>query len=403
MQVQCKQSRSTTLPGSPKNNTFFKPIVQARLLHPPSGDAYEQEAINMAEFIKYSSSNNNFFFRGSDNAVQRKCGCEAGEKPVIKSAQNSDALPSLMREVLDSDGQGIDHGTKTFMELGFGYDFSEVRVHSDTKANQSSSQINALAYTHGNHVVFGPGQYRPHTDAGKQLLAHELTHVIQQGGPALMSSNSIQRQPAEKNPFLTMIDSVGEAVGDVVTAVGDTAGSVVKSAVCAISSQTPQPMTNPMSDISTFQSPGVSGWFGAKFGCFRNNCSRRHQGWDIHAAPGTPVIAVVSGRATRHNDAGGFGIFMDLRSDADHNIVYRYAHLSATEANGNYCTGDKIGESGTTGNAAANRPHLHIQVINNGTPVDPGGFFTEPTMVIEQVGTVPAVINKTLPEPCAPC
>jgi murein DD-endopeptidase MepM/ murein hydrolase activator NlpD len=94
---------------------------------------------------------------------------------------------------------------------------------------------------------------------------------------------------------------------------------------------------------------------------------------------------------------------VDLTSEHDNDIVYRYAHLSAREANGHYCPGDKIGETGVTGNASADRPHLHFQVINNGNAVDPIGFLTEPTMVVEQTGTATTLIDKTLPEPCNPC
>jgi len=79
------------------------------------------------------------------------------------------------------------------MESRFGYDFESVRVHNDSLAHKSSAAINALAYTNGNHVVFGTGEYQPHTDKGKKLLGHELTHVVQQ---ATTSSNKVQRQPA---------------------------------------------------------------------------------------------------------------------------------------------------------------------------------------------------------------
>src|SRR5665213_3706318 len=67
------------------------------------------------------------------------------------------------------------------MESGFGYDFSNVQVHNDSLAHLSSAEINALAYTHGNHIIFGKGQYQPQTSPGKKLMAHELVHVMQQG------------------------------------------------------------------------------------------------------------------------------------------------------------------------------------------------------------------------------
>jgi hypothetical protein len=75
-------------------------------------------------------------------------------------------------------------------------DFSHVRVHTDERAARSSEEIGALAYTAGTHVVFGPGQFAPETSKGRQLLAHELTHVVQQRG----GHNSIQRNVKEKTP-----------------------------------------------------------------------------------------------------------------------------------------------------------------------------------------------------------
>jgi hypothetical protein len=67
------------------------------------------------------------------------------------------------------------------MEPRFGHDFSHVKVHTDTKAARSATAVNALAYTVGRDVVFGVGQYTPQTNRGRRLLAHELTHVVQQG------------------------------------------------------------------------------------------------------------------------------------------------------------------------------------------------------------------------------
>src|SRR5205085_3153068 len=70
--------------------------------------------------------------------------------------------------------------TRTFMEPRFGHDFSRVRVHADGRAAESARSVNALAYTVGEDLVFGAGQYAPGTSAGKRLLAHELSHVVQQ-------------------------------------------------------------------------------------------------------------------------------------------------------------------------------------------------------------------------------
>src|SRR5215207_8793318 len=90
-------------------------------------------------------------------------------------------IPPIVHEVLRVPGQPLDAGTRAFMEPRFGHDFSRVRVHTDAWAAESARAVDALAYTVGRDVVFGAGQHAPGTVAGTRLLAHELTHVVQQG------------------------------------------------------------------------------------------------------------------------------------------------------------------------------------------------------------------------------
>lgn len=90
-------------------------------------------------------------------------------------------LPPTMHDGLRSTGQPLDLATRSFMEPRFGHDFSRVRVHTDACAAASARDINALAYTVGNEIVFGAGQFMSRTSEGSSLLAHELAHTIQQG------------------------------------------------------------------------------------------------------------------------------------------------------------------------------------------------------------------------------
>ena len=92
-----------------------------------------------------------------------------------------DATPMVHR-VLATPGQPLDGATREFFSSRFGHDFAHVRVHADAGAAESARSVHALAYTVGSDVVFGAGQYAPGTRAGKQLLAHELAHVVQQSG-----------------------------------------------------------------------------------------------------------------------------------------------------------------------------------------------------------------------------
>ncbi|HNP73666.1 MAG TPA: DUF4157 domain-containing protein, partial [Kouleothrix sp.] len=103
------------------------------------------------------------------------------DEPFImrKASGSTEAMaaPSVVQEVLQSGGQPLDDTTRAFMEPRFGRDFGHVRIHTDSTAARSAEAVSAHAYTVGSDVVFGAGQYRPGTDNGKRLIAHELTHV----------------------------------------------------------------------------------------------------------------------------------------------------------------------------------------------------------------------------------
>ncbi|NOY64216.1 MAG: DUF4157 domain-containing protein, partial [Nitrospirae bacterium] len=85
---------------------------------------------------------------------------------------------------LKGGGQPLSSSTRAFFEPRFGVDFSHVRVHTDSTAARLSRQLNAEAFTYGRDIFFNSGRYNPSTTTGKRLLAHELTHVVQQGGIA---------------------------------------------------------------------------------------------------------------------------------------------------------------------------------------------------------------------------
>lgn len=142
----------------------------------------------------------------SGGFLQRQCACggsggAGGECDECKKASGAalqrapahparsaapQTAPPIVHEVLRSPGRPLDAPTRAFMEPRFGSDFSGVRVHTDGKAAESARAVHALAYTVGHDVVFGAGLYTPETLAGKKLLAHELTHVVQQSkNPAL--------------------------------------------------------------------------------------------------------------------------------------------------------------------------------------------------------------------------
>lgn len=130
-----------------------------------------------------------------EEKVQKKENEE--EKPVQKKEQNSnkESQENELEGKLNSSkgsGKGLDKKTKNEMENGFGADFSDVKIHTDTNAVQMSQELGAQAFTNGNDVYFNKGKYNPNSKEGKHLLAHELTHTIQQTG-AKQKSTTVQK------------------------------------------------------------------------------------------------------------------------------------------------------------------------------------------------------------------
>ena len=166
--------------------SFFKPVIQAKLVVNQPGDSYEQEAENMANKVMNDgthSSSQNYFFKPSN--VRRKEPASGNIKPPTETENYIGSL--------NTKGRGLTQSERNFFEPKFGSDFSDVRIHTDEQANESAENLHALAYTLGNNIVFANNQYEPSTDSGKKLLAHELTHVVQQ--KSVLQRKMIQRFP----------------------------------------------------------------------------------------------------------------------------------------------------------------------------------------------------------------
>lgn len=147
---------------------------------------------------------------GGSSGIAGQCEeCSSNQLKVQRHAENQDRslVPSAVNEVLRSPGRPLDAQTRSFMEPRFGHDFSHVRVHEDAQAAESARAINALAYTVGRDVVFGAGQYAPTTLEGKRLLAHELTHVVQQQQNSFVAASTVGSRIARD-------DSTAEAEAD---------------------------------------------------------------------------------------------------------------------------------------------------------------------------------------------
>jgi Domain of unknown function (DUF4157) len=163
--------------------------------------------------------------RGTGAVLQRQCACgqhkpgggeceECKKKRTTLQRQPAGhaepaAVPPIVHDVLRSSGQPLEAGTRSFFESRFGEDFSHVRVHADERSADSARAVNARAYTVGSDVVFERGQYGPSTVPGRQLLAHELTHVVQQKG---ISPGAKLVVGPESDPCEQEADRIGASV-----------------------------------------------------------------------------------------------------------------------------------------------------------------------------------------------
>lgn len=179
------------------SGSFFSPVtIQPKLTVGQPNDKYEQEADAMAQRV-----------------IQRKCAdCEeeaVQKKPELQLRNIRDysegfvddedqmyqspiqmkgegtteyASDDIQRNLENNKGGGtnLPSNTQTEMQSAFGSDFSGVKVHTDSQSVQMNQELNAQAFTHGKDIYFNSGKYDPNSSGGKELLAHELTHVVQQ-------------------------------------------------------------------------------------------------------------------------------------------------------------------------------------------------------------------------------
>jgi hypothetical protein len=186
--------------------------------------------------------------------VSRKCDACEEEEGKLQKKEAGPAGPALgeapasVHEVLRSQGQPLDAATRAYFEPRFGQDFGRVRVHSDVLAKESARSVNALAYTVGQDVVFGTGQYAPETMAGRKLLAHELAHVIQQEhstNPTKLTIGPSESVLEQQGNRATVDVGVGRIAADV--SPSSTSGLVQRQAPAA----EPEPAAEPVGGVPT--------------------------------------------------------------------------------------------------------------------------------------------------------
>jgi len=157
--------------------------------------------------------------RATRNSETQTRSSEMQTRNPEHETRNSFGVPSIVNEVLRSPGQPLDANTRAFFEPRFAHDFNHVRMHTDGPAAESARAVGALAYTVASDVVFADGNYAPQTSMGRELLAHELSHVMQQSsgtGSGLQreSNDDDHSKPLEKEAHETakqVVEDPGES------------------------------------------------------------------------------------------------------------------------------------------------------------------------------------------------
>ncbi|MBA3357663.1 MAG: DUF4157 domain-containing protein [Pyrinomonadaceae bacterium] len=198
-----------------------KGIVQAKFAVSEPGDRYEQEADRVANQVM-AAPGTATVGKGTPQIQRVANKTSNAARPVTSSVDRALAGPS----------RPLDLSIRNNMEPRFNRDFSAVRVYSGPAATQSAQEVNARSYTVGQNIVFGAGQFTPGTPAGNRLVAHELTHVVQQSGghsvrhvnrsesPSLFlaasgTSPQLQRKVVDDNAHLPCRAVAGRSAADV--------------------------------------------------------------------------------------------------------------------------------------------------------------------------------------------
>ncbi len=158
----------------------------SRLLVNAPGDEHEQEAARVAAQV----------MGATDGPSQT-----SPAPTAMQTNSGASVAPPIVHEALAGKGQPLDGSARSFMESRLGHDFSQIRIHTNAKAQESAHALDALAYTRGNHIAFGAGQYQPQTERGRHLIAHELRHTIQQRAAAPLIQRAFKFEFQTFNPI----------------------------------------------------------------------------------------------------------------------------------------------------------------------------------------------------------
>jgi Domain of unknown function (DUF4157) len=210
-----RSDSETSRPVARTATSGFLPLVQAKLHIAAPNDKYEQEADRVADQVMRMAEPETMMIDSLHaRSVQRQCaGCGGGQELCLECEEELQCEPKESVEKLQAEaaprhaasvappleakirseyaeGEPLTALLRAFFEPRFGVNFSGVRIHAGPNANAIAQSLTARAFTIGSKVMFGPAEYNPRSSAGLNLLAHELTHVVQQGGATPSSTGA---------------------------------------------------------------------------------------------------------------------------------------------------------------------------------------------------------------------
>lgn len=242
-------SNSFFLSQSNNQRPFFAPsVIQSKLEIGEPGDKYEQEADRVADAVVNSPAppiqmqpeETEELQMKQEPVLQRKCK-ECEEEENLQKKENSSVAAGIAPEQISSQlqssrGSGCPLPDPVVSEMSrkIGSDFSGVQIHTDTKAVQLSRSLGARAFTHGSDIYFNSGEYNPAMSKGKHLLAHELTHVVQQNSG--LQAKRIQRTVGRlvgcsPGPFTSSGGTTVQDPVDFITQAENSAAELIQQAV----------------------------------------------------------------------------------------------------------------------------------------------------------------------------
>lgn len=191
--------------GHGQTSSFFggrTAVVQTKLSVSTPNDPYEIEAERTADAVMRMPAT---VTPPVEHPLQRQASRQALARRHSAELQPPAVTPAIESQIqrMSGGGKPLPAGEQRFFEERMGADFSAVRIHTDSNAVQTSRDLNARAFTVGPNIAFAGGEYQPHVESGRHLLAHELTHVIQQGG-----AGKVQRQVDNENNQAVMETAV---------------------------------------------------------------------------------------------------------------------------------------------------------------------------------------------------